>query len=250
MTSTTVAPTASDAGAVLLGLMRQQVEQANVHADRCAAQNVGKMVHDLRNDPETDNAEIKAYQEWLEKANAAIEAKTAEIDAKIKASLPTGDVDLEAEKAAYNGLKTSISGGKDVLRQLGVAIPEDFPVLKNLRGGSTGAGGSTGPKPRVGLITIDGKPSQVEKKVSVKGVDTGETRMVSNFTTAAADLSKISGGKVSTKDLQSATFEAAGTNDLKSLKPGTEISFSFSAGKDVETSKNYAITVFTPDTDA
>lgn len=250
MTTTTTAPTASDASAVLLGLYRSQVEQANVHADRCAAQNVGKMVHDKRDDPDTTDEKVKAFQEWYEKANAAIEAKTAEIDEYIKSTLPTGDVDVDAEKEAYNALKASIVGGKAVLRQLGVEIPEEFPALKNLRGGSTGAGGSTGPKPRVALITINGDPVQVEKKIVKNGVDTGETKLVSNFTYAAQELSKRSGGKVTSKDLQSATFDAAKTTDLKSLKPGTEISFSFSAGKDAESSKNYTVNVYTQDSDA
>ena len=244
VTTTPAVDAAEATKAFLLGLYKSQVEEANKHAERVAnsSTNIGKLVQDLREDENTQDEKIKEFQTWVEKIDATREAGVSKINEYIATLIPKNDIDVDAEKAAYGDLKDQISGASQVLKSMHVEIPEDYPTLKNLRGGNTGAGGSSGPKPRVGLVTVNGEAIQKEVKVKKNGKETGETKLSSNFTLAAQHLSKASGTKVEAADLQSATFEAAGTTDLKSLPAGHEISFSFSAGD-----KNYNVSVFTQD---
>lgn len=197
----------------------------------------GKLVHEHRVATDSTDEQVVAFQEWFEKANALIETKVAEINAYIKANLlqtSSEPVDLDALREQYKAAVVEAKTGAKFLATLSDA-PADYtpPAITSLRGGTVGSGNATGQKrPRVERIWIDG--NVVESEATNKA---GETRTVSNFTLAAAALSKVSGAKVEVKDLQAAAFSAAGTDDLNSLN-GEVFEFSHSSGD-----KNYAVKV-------
>jgi hypothetical protein len=220
-----------------------QTEQANaiVQQITAATQDSGKLVHDVRTDESATDENVKAFQEWYEKANAAIEAKVAEINAYIKANLlpeSGANVDVDALKEEYKTLRQSIKTATAFVATLPGYSADDFkvPELKNLRGGTSGTTGSGGKRPRLESIWVNGK--LIEKVTQDKQ---GNDVHTSNFTLAAAEISKAAKSKVEVKDLQAAAFEAAGTDDLSTLA-GTVFEFSFSAGEG-ENAQNFDVTV-------
>ena len=218
-----------------LGIVKSMVvlnlNQANAIATAVKNKrvNVGKVVHDLRNDDATEYAWIKEYQDWKDKADAAIAAKTAEVDAKIKAELVNvsemTDEEFEVEKVKYKSFKTSVREAMDLAsKQTGFdeSLFADLPALLSLSTGKetgTGNAGTTGIKrPKLSHITVNGVERFSEKPP--KGDGTVERSYT--FTNAALFISKDSGVKVSASDLSSVAYEVVGSDNLGDV---TSISF-------------------------
>jgi hypothetical protein len=219
-----------------------QIEQANglVQQINAATTDKGKLVHDIRTDPNSTDEEVKAFQAWFEQAQAAIEARVAKVDEHIKANLmpKSEDVDVEALKAQHKSLKESVKAALTFVSGLPAYDADSFkvPDLANLRGGTSAGTGTGGKRPRLNRIWVDG--TLIEKKsTNAKG----EEVMVSNFTLAAAHIAKVVGAKVEVKDLQAAAFSAAGTDDLSTVG-GKVFDYYFEAGTD-EKRKNFKIEV-------
>lgn len=207
-----------------------QTAKANALVEQINANTTdkGKLVHDIRNSPETNDPEVKAFQEWAEKAEAEINRRRALVDEHITKNLlpATADFDVDAAKAQYKELKSTIQAAHKFVETVPGYSADDFqvPELKNLRGGSSAGTGEGGKRPRLNRIWIDGQV--IEKS---RETDDG-TVTVSNFTLAAAALSKRTGTKVQVRDLQAAAFAAAGTDDLSTLG-GTVFDYYFEAGE-------------------
>lgn len=240
MTDVTAAPT--DLFGIVRQTISQQTDQANAlvaQINAAKADNPNGLVHQIVfEDMTVTDTTVLAFREWVEKLDALRLAKVDEISEYAKGNLmpETGDFDADAAAEKYKALRTLIRNGQDFIKGVPGYDAEAFasvPNLASLRGGTVSSGGTTDQRrPRVDSIWVDGVLT--EAKVVAK--DKSE-RMVSNFTIAAAYISKASGSKVEVKDLQASAFAGAGTDDLKSLN-GRVFEFSFSSGE-----KNYAVKV-------
>ena len=228
----------SDILNMVTATLTDATNKANSVADKILAATTDrtKVVHELRTDPNTDDETIKKFQAWYEQANAKIEEQIAAIDEYIKANkIQSEDVDVDALKEEYKTLKTQVTSAINFAK----TVPgfsedalKDVPELKSLRGGTSG-GGTGGKRPRVERLSFStnaaGPWTEVDKD--------GKT----NFTLLAQRLSKEVGSKVVVKDLQSAAFESAGTDDLSSLD-GKVFTFAHSVGEG-DKAKNYFVKV-------
>lgn len=207
-----------------------QIQEANALVTKIngATTDKGKLVHDIRNDESVTDEKVRAFQEWHEKASAAINAKVAEIDEYIKANLlpKSEDVDVDALKAQHKTLKDGVKAALTFVQTVPGFNAEEFkvPDLANLRGGTSAGTGQGGKRPRLNKIWVNDTLIEKASK-NAKNEDV----MVSNFTLAAAAIGKLAKTKVETKDLQRAAFEAAGTDDLSTVG-GKVFEFYFEAG--------------------
>lgn len=232
---------ANDILAMVVKTLRDAVEAANGLADRIAAasKDTKARVHELRTDPNTTDPEVKEYQEWYEKANAAIEKRTADIDAKIAAKLSNTETeDVDALKTQYGENKTNATTARKFLDTLpGVSAEEkesalkDVPELKTLRGGSSGSGGG-GKRPRLERVSFSSDNgttySEIWEEIENPKTKVKENKV--NFTIVARKLAKEFGSKVEVKELQAAAFDAAKTDDLSTLN-GKVFDFAYSVGE-------------------
>lgn len=220
---------------MVLATATEQTNKANEIADKILAATTDrtKRVHEIRTDENTQDEKVKAFQEWFDKANAKIEEQVAAIEEYIKTTLlaSVDESEVETLREQYKELKTGVSTALNFAKTVPGYSEEalaNVPDLKSLRGGTSGAG-TGGKRPRVERMSFstnsEGPWTEVDKD--------GKT----NFTLMAQRLSKESGTKVEVKDLQSAAFEAAGTDDLSTLN-GRVFSFAYSAGD-----KNYFVKV-------
>jgi len=236
-----------DVKAALTPVLVQHITAANAHAARVSAStvNVGKLVNEIRKDDTSGDAVVQAFQAWYEQANAAIEAKVAEVDAYIKANLvvqPNAGVDLDAERAAYKASKAQVDAAMAVLTGMGVTFAEgELPVLNSLRSPARAAeAAGDGPKrPRFANVAVNG--TDVTREVTLKD---GSVKRTSNLTLAAAYIAADSGEKCKPSDIGAAVFETAGTDDLKTV-PGRTFEVVVNSGE-----KSYTVTVQTPEPDA
>lgn len=231
---------ANDILTMVVKTYRDAVEAANALADRIAAasKDVKARVHEIRNDPNTTDPEVKEFQEWYEKANAAIEKRVAEIDAKITAKLSNTETeDVDSLKTQYGENKTNATTARKFLDTLpGVSAEDkeaalkDVPDLKSLRGGSSGAGGG-GKRPRLERVSYSADNGETYSEVweEIENPKTKEKENKVNFTIVARKLAKEFGSKVEVKELQSAAFAAAETDDLSTLN-GKPFDFAYSVG--------------------
>lgn len=208
-------------------MVSDAIGKANAIAERVQKSrvNVNKVVHEVRKDENTTDEKVKAYQEWLEKANAQINKKTEEIDNYIKENLvqasSMSDEEYEKAKAEYAELKKSATAAQKLAQALpgySEDVFSDVPKLMTLSGGTSGA--ATGTKrPRLASLTINGEEAFTEKET-----DEGTVKSFT-FTHAAEVISKASGQKVKPSDLSGAAFEAAGTDDLSTV---TSVEYNYS----------------------
>lgn len=210
----------------------QQIEEINNKVDQinAATQDKGKVLHDIRTNPETDDEQIKAHQEWVEKAQAAIEDAIKRANEYIQSkylSAEAQNVDVDALKEEVKELRSGVKSALTFVATLPGYDAEKFtvPEMKNLRGGTSGATGTGGKRPRLAGVWVNN--NLVEKVTQDKQ---GNDVHTSNFTLAAAYISKDAKVKVEVKDLQAAAFEAAKTDDLSTLA-GQMIEFAYTAGE-------------------
>jgi hypothetical protein len=242
---------ANDILTMVVKTYRDAVEAANGLADRIAAasKDTKARVHEIRNDPNVTDPKVKEGQEWLEKANAAIEKRIAELDAYIAENLVNKqEEDVDALKTQYGENKTNATTARKFLDTLpGVSDEEknaalkDVPELKTLRGGSSSGGGGKRPRlERVSFSNDNGTTySEVWEEIENPKTKVKENKV--NFTIVARKLAKEYGAKVEVKELQAAAFEAAGTDDLSTLN-GKPFDFAYSVGEG-EKAKNVFLRV-------
>lgn len=228
---------ANDMLTMLATGLTTQTEQANGLQEKISAATSDrtKLVHDHLTDENTEDEKILAYQEFVEKANAEIEAQTEAARAYVMEKyLPeVDDSAIEAQKTEYASLVAQIKAA----RKFAATIPgfteddlKDVPVLKTLRGGT--AGGGTGSKrPRLQRVSYRTATNQpwVAVETERDGKD-GTKVTVTNFSLLATTFKDVFKQKVEVKDIQAAAFDAAGTDDLSTLN-GNVFDFAMSVGE-------------------
>lgn len=239
MSETTSTQTLPALAQIALQTVTTQVEEANTIAQEVASSgaNANKLVHDLRNDDETEDEQIKKFQTFAAEVEAKLEAAREQIDAYIVANhLPDAlsEDEVAERKVKYDGLKKSVREIGSMLKAQEGYSDEwlaDVPAMLSFSGRKSGGGGGTGTKrPRLASVTVNGDEVTAERKNKA-----GETEHYVNFTVLANELT-TKDQKVSPRDLQEAAFTAAGTDDLSTV---SEVSFNFTVGEE-----NYEINVF------
>jgi hypothetical protein len=211
-----------------------QVAEANVLAT--ALQNAGNatvLIHEYRDTAETDDAEILKYRAFMDQVNLKVLEVQANIENYIteQGFVDVTPVDVDATTEAYKSLRTAIRSGVTHLTNIAPDAVKDLPELKAIPGVRSAS--ATGVhRPRIAQAFCNGE----EIFLTAKDKD-GNEKTVSNFTTLAAHISKLSGVKVDGKDLHAPCFEAAGTTDLSSLA-GKPVDYVFNAAD-----TNYSIRI-------
>lgn len=219
--------------------LAEQIASANEDATAIAAATTdrAKLIHDYLTDENTTDPQVKAFQEFLEKAQAAIEEQTAKANAHAESKVPGGSPEeVDKRKETYKGKVDQIKAA----RKFAATIPgyseeefnKDLPELKNLRGSTAGKGGTGGKRPRLNSVEYrtSAKGEWVEVWADREDKDGNKVR-VANFTVLAAALNKaVDKGSVTVKDLQAAAFDAAGTDDLNTLD-GKPFEFAVTVGE-------------------
>lgn len=227
---------ANDMLTMVVQALSDQTAKANDLSDRISAATTdrSKAIHDTLTADNPTDEKIKAFQEFIEKANAEIERQTKAAEAYVESLIPGADeATVDALKTEYRALVDSVKAA----RKFALTIPgatedslKDVPALKNLRGSTAGKGGTGGKRPR--LVATEYRTSTSEPWVAASATredKEGNTVTVTSFTVLAAALSKAYNAKVEVKDLQTAAFEAAGTDDLNTLE-GKPFEFATSVG--------------------
>lgn len=227
---------ANDMLTMLATGLTSQTGEANGLAEKISAATSDrtKLVHDHLTDENTEDEKILAYQEFVEKANAEIEAQTEAARAYVMEKyLPeVDDSAIEAQKTQYAALVAQIKAARKFASTIPGYKDEDLaevPALKTLRGGT--AGGGTGSKrPRLQRVSYRTATNQPWVEVSTQRAGKDGTEVtVTNFSLLATTLKDVFKAKVEVKDLQAAAFDAAGTDDLSTLN-GNVFDFATSVG--------------------
>jgi hypothetical protein len=230
---------------VLRDLVKSNVDDANAIVEEVQKSrvNVGKVVHEIRKDDKTTDAKVKAFQAWLEKATAAINDATAEIDVHIKTNLVSAsamdDKTYEAKKVDYKLFKSNINDAKKLAKgQPGYseALFAELPSLLSLSTGKeSGSGSGTGTRrPRLTDLTVNDKPMFSEKTDAKDGTVTRSY----TFTAAALFITKDSGVKVTASELSGAAFETVGSDNLSD---STSVEFEFTVTDKKDVTHKYSI---------
>jgi hypothetical protein len=225
---------------VVTTTMTEATNQANAVATRIGAATTDrtKMVHDVLNDDSVTDEKVVKFREWREKALQAIEAAENEAREYVTANLLPGteEVDVPTLTAEYKELASAVRAARTLLDKLPGVSAEDIkaalanvPDLKTLRG-STAGKGSGGKRPRVQRLSYRASTNDPwTEALSTRKDKDGNEVAFTNFTVLAQALTKVYDTKVEVKDLQTAAFEAAGTDDLNSLD-GKVFEFAISVG--------------------
>ena len=227
----------SDLTQMIVSTITSATERANAIADKVAAAttNVNKQIRDLRQDEDTTDAKVQAYQKFVEDLDAKREAATKQIDEYLAEQIGAtkmSDEERDALRDEYNGLRDEVRTAEKLLRMQPGGADVELPALNNFSGRKSSSSGTVGwRRPRLSADTVNGEDIYVTKK----NKDGEDVRSVT-FTVLAQHITKDSGTKVTPRELQEVAFEEAGTTDLSTVK---EVTFGYSAD-----GNNYEVTVF------
>lgn len=211
---------------VAVKMLAEKINKANElagNAERVA--NSSKRVFELRDDPETDDPTIKKFQQWFEKANAAILQKQDEIEKYIRENKLQEDgaepFDEEANAEAYKVLTKTIKATSDTIALLnGGSLPDGLPELKSLAGvrrNSNTSGQSGIKRPRFDAVSY--RVAGTDEYVKATMPKANGEGVTSNLTAAAMLITKAAGAKVTAAQLQESL-----TEELKANHGGKEVS--------------------------
>jgi len=217
------------------------IGENNGRANRIkSAGNVAALIADVRDNSETTDENILKYRAFFEQANNAILDAQKKVEEYIREAglVSTGDVDVDAETAAWKAVAEQIKSARTLVKNLGGEDSlADLPEIVGIPGTRAGGSGATGVR----------RPRFQEIKFSVAGSDewttVGETKGEGDEAKFVTNLTMLAGilgdkdHKVGSKDLQEALFAAAKTEDLSTLG-GTPVEFAFTVGE-----KNYLVNV-------
>lgn len=209
------------------------IGQANAKANRIkSAGNAAALIAEVRDSSETTDENILAYRKKMDEANNAILNWQKTIEAYIVENnlVDTGNVDVEAETTAWKALAETIKAAKGLAKNLGGEDAlADLPEMNGIPGTRSAGNGASGiRRPRFQDIsyTVAGKDEW--HTVSETKGEGDEAKVVTNLTLLAGVLS-TKDNRVTSKDLQTALFAEAKTEDLSSLA-GTPVEFAFGVG--------------------
>jgi hypothetical protein len=221
-----------------------QINEANAIADEVKKSrvDVNKLTHEMRDDVNTDDEVIKAFQTQLAKLDERREAMINKVTEHIKANLPKSEMSDDVYKVKsekYAELRKAIKSTEKLAANIpgfSADVLKDVPVLKTLTGATAGAGTGT-KRPRLSFLSMDGEEIFVLKDGKDENGNKTEVKSYT-FTLAAERINKaIKGAGVKPSDLSAAAFTAAGSEDLSN---GVEFNYSVSANG---TTKDYAFKV-------
>jgi hypothetical protein len=231
-TAAVVNPLVAQMGAAVTELINEN----NARAERLrSAGNSAALVHEVRDEKETDDARILKYRDDMEKANAEILRWQEEIEKYIRESglVSVEPVDVDKETEAWKALHAQIKPMLTVMKNIGGDDSvNDLPEIKGIPGRGNSVSSAPGtPKPRVQRIRYQVAGSDAWVEVSKeKETDDGNKVNFTNLTVLSQALNKAyKGAGVSASDLQGPMFDAAGTKDLSVLN-GKPVQFGFSVG--------------------
>ncbi len=216
------------------------IEKANASAAKigAATTDTSKLDNEAISDPDTTDESLRKFQQWKEALLAKLEEETQKAlahAASLREAATTGEAfDVDAEKVTHKTLAAKAKQARDFYLNTLPGTTEDdlkgVPALKNLRGGNSGSTGTGGKRPRVERISWKANDSDNWSAVEKEGKNAkGEPVTVTNFTLLAQTLSSHFETKVEPKDLHTAAFEAAGTDDLNTLN-GRVFDFHYTNG--------------------
>lgn len=207
-----------------------QINEANVIADEVKKSrvDVNKLTHEMRDDVNTSDEVIKAFQAKIAKLDATREKLVTEVTEHIKTNLPKSEMSDEVFKVKsekYAELRKGIKSTEKLAANIpgfSADVLKDVPALKTLTGATAGTG--TGVKrPRLSFLSMNNDEVFVMKDGKDEAGNKTEVKSYT-FTLAAEKInSAVKGAKVKPSDLSAAAFEAAGGEDLSN---GVEFNYS------------------------
>ena len=215
--------------AATASLVTGLITQANPLAELVAnAGNVNALVHQYRDDAETEDEKVLAYRTAMDQVSVRILEWQKDVEAHIIAEgyVSTSPVDVEAVTSEFNEFRKQIKAAVSMLKNLpgGEEVITHLPELKSLPGARTSASAGVA-RPRVSevaVMAVDESAFTALHGTGPKDKDGNATR-VSNFSVLARYFTR-SDTPVSVSELHAAAFAAAGTEDLASLN-GTPFEF-------------------------
>lgn len=211
-------------------MLSGQIDEANAIADEVKKSrvDVNKLTHEMRDDVNTTDEVIKAFQAKIAKLDETREKLIASVTEHIKANLPKSEMTDEVFKVKserYAEIRKAIKSTKTLAGNLpgySEDVFKDMPELKTLTGATAGTG--TGVKrPRLSYLSMNGEEVFVMKDGKDEAGNKTEVKSYT-FTLAAEKInSAVKGAKVKPSDLSAAAFEAAGSEDLSN---GVEFNYS------------------------
>ena len=224
----------SDAIAQLVAAATEKYTAANALAQKVAKSH-GSVAKDVKEARDTsEDPELVKDREWLEKAQAAINARIEKMNAYIlekgivKGETMTDDEVAKAKeehktlKAAGNEAWNAAEAVAKILGSEMPAKPEVLTFSGKPSAGKSGGSGTGGRRLRF-------------SRVEVNGVE------VKNLSAVSQKIKSDTGKSVSAADLQKALFESAGTDDLVKIGDHT---FGWSETSEDGTVHKYDVTVY------
>lgn len=220
-----------------MAVLEEMIVKTNQLADLLvAAGSTDLLLHQFRDDAETDDPAVLKYREWFNKISEQILQNQRAIEAHIvaKGYVSTEPIDVAQVTANYKDL---LGQARDMKKTLSIfpgseELLKELPELKVAPGTGRGGSSSAGiPRPR--FAKIEYRVAGAEDWIDVFVIK--DDKRVTNLTVLAQAISKLGGKEVSVaaKDIQGPLFATAGTQDLTTI-----IEFVFTAG-----SVNYEIRV-------
>jgi hypothetical protein len=217
----------------LVAVAEENFGKANALAEK-VAKSTGSIAKDVKEAREnSDDETVVKFREWLEKAQAKINAELEKINAYIvdqkivNASVMSDEEVAKAKeewKALTKAAKEAWGAAETVAGIVGAEMPAKPETLTFSGKTSSGSGGSGTGGRRLRFA-----------RVEVNGVE------VKNLSAVSQKIKSDSGKSVSAADLQAALFQSAGTDDVAKIGDHT---FGWSETDEDGNTHKYDITVY------
>lgn len=214
----------------LLEIVSENVDKANAIAleAKSALGNTAKQIKDFREDSETTDTTIKAFQTNQAKILAKLEELTVKVNDYIKSellgSVSWTDEQTEAKRKEHKAYKSAAMEAYKAVANMNkiLSLPEpEMPEILTFSGSTSKSGTGTGTR----RLRFD--------RVEVNG----ET--VKNLSAVAQKIKSASGQSVTAKELQEAVFKAANSEDMDVIASLGDVEFKWT-----ETDKDGVVHTF------
>ena len=218
----------------LLDIVSENVDKANAIAVEAknALGNSAKQIKEYREDPETTDETVRKFQQDTAKIYAKLEELTVKVNDHIKSVLGTAtwsDETTEAKRKEYKEYKSAATEAFKAVANMNkiLGLPEpEMPELLTFSGSTAKGGSGTGTR----RLRFD--------RVEVNG------EVVKNLSAVAQKIKSASGATVSAKDLQSAVFETAKSDDMDVIASLGDVTFQWTETDKDNVTHTFDVTVF------
>lgn len=219
----------------LLDIVNENVDKANAIAleAKSALGNSAKMVKDLREDPQTDDETIRKFQTDQTLILAKLEEITVKVNDYIKTkklgNVSWTDEQTEAKRKEHREYKAAATAAFKAVANMNeiLGLPEpEMPELLTFSGTTAKGGSGTGTR----RLRFD--------RVEVNG------EVVKNLSAVAQKIKSATGESVSAKELQSAVFSAANSEDMDVIASLGDVEFQWTATDKDGVSHEFNVTVY------